>query len=68
MIQLTEVRNMEKVKVCPMCGQEYVGHPALSRKDNKTKICPECGTLEAIHFFIEVMRGGDKECKNSKNR
>ncbi len=34
--------------ICPRCGKEYKGHPALSRKDNKTYICPDCGTLEAL--------------------
>lgn len=33
---------------CPLCGRDYVGHPALSRKDNKTLICPECGQREAL--------------------
>lgn len=33
---------------CPECGREYVGHPALSRKDNATYICPECGQREAL--------------------
>ncbi len=34
--------------VCPKCGQEYTGRPALSRTDNKTPICPDCGTREAL--------------------
>ena len=39
---------IENVKICPSCGKEITGHPALSRRDNKTKICSKCGTLEAI--------------------
>ncbi len=35
-------------RICPLCGQVYNGHPALSRTDNKTMICPDCGTLEAL--------------------
>ena len=38
----------EYPNVCPRCGKEYTGHPALSRKDNKTYICPDCGTIEAM--------------------
>lgn len=34
--------------VCPICGEDYDGHPAISRKDNKTKICPNCGIGEAV--------------------
>ena len=30
-----------KTAICPKCGQEYTGRPALSRADNKTMICPE---------------------------
>ena len=33
--------------VCPKCGQEYSGHPSLSRVDNQTLVCPDCGTREA---------------------
>jgi uncharacterized Zn finger protein len=34
--------------ICPQCGQEYTGHPALSRVDGETLICPDCGTREAL--------------------
>lgn len=34
--------------VCPLCGRNYEGHPALSRTDNKTLICPECGQRQAL--------------------
>ena len=34
--------------VCPICGQAYSEHPALSRIDNKTEICPDCGVAQAI--------------------
>ena len=34
--------------VCPKCGQEYTGHPALSREDGETLICPDGGTREAL--------------------
>lgn len=36
------------VKICPKCGKNYKGHPALSREDGITAICPECGTREAL--------------------
>ena len=34
--------------ICPICGQVYTGHPALSRTDNETPICPDCGTRQAL--------------------
>ena len=40
----------EEIKtICPKCGKEYKGVPALSREDNETLICPECGTRESLH-------------------
>ena len=40
-------------KICANCGKAIIGHPALSRKDNKTEICSNCGTLEALEVFIK---------------
>ena len=37
-----------KTAICPKCGKEYTGRPALSRADNKTMICPDCGIHEAL--------------------
>lgn len=34
--------------ICPKCGKEYTGAPALSRLDNTTLVCPDCGTREAL--------------------
>jgi len=34
--------------ICPLCGQQYTGRPALSRIDNLTPICPDCGTRQAL--------------------
>lgn len=36
------------IKTCPLCGNTYKGHQAISRKDNITPICPTCGTREAL--------------------
>ena len=36
------------VRICPLCGKAYGGHPALSRTDNETLICPDCGTRQAL--------------------
>lgn len=36
------------IRVCPLCGKEYDGVPALSRVDNETLICPDCGTRQAL--------------------
>ena len=38
----------EYTAVCPICGNTYTGHPALSRTDNETPICPDCGTRQAL--------------------
>lgn len=37
-----------KEKLCPRCGNMYMDHPAISRRDNKTEICPTCGLAEAL--------------------
>ena len=37
-----------EIRICPKCGKDYNGHPALSRLDNETPICPDCGTREAL--------------------
>lgn len=42
-----ETLNTE-AKVCPKCGKEYRGHPAISLTDGQTAICPLCGTREAL--------------------
>ena len=45
-----------KRPVCPICGEDYSEHPAISRKDNKSKICPKCGTGEALMDFIDNLQ------------
>jgi transposase-like protein len=40
--------TITRTAVCPRCGKEYTGRPALSRADNQTPICPDCGTREAL--------------------
>ena len=40
--------NITRTAICPRCGKEYTGRPALSRADNQTPICPDCGTREAL--------------------
>lgn len=37
-----------KTRICPLCGKEFTGIPALSRTDNMTLICPDCGTRQAL--------------------
>ena len=34
--------NIERIAICPKCGNAYHGYPALSRIDNTTLICPDC--------------------------
>jgi len=45
---------MEDIKVCPRCGNEYTGFPALSRVDNKTSICSPCGEEEGLDDFYGI--------------
>ena len=33
--------EMQKIRLCPLCGSSYTGQPALSRTDGETLICPE---------------------------
>ncbi len=40
--------NERRTAVCPICGQHYIGYPALSRTDNETLICPDCGVRQAL--------------------
>ncbi len=35
-------------RICPLCNQEYIERPALSRVDGVTPICPDCGTRQAL--------------------
>ena len=37
-----------KVRICPICRQEYTDRPAISRIDGETPICPDCGTRQAL--------------------
>ena len=47
-------------RICPLCGQVYNGHPALSRTDGKTMICPDCGTREALRSIGVSDEEGEK--------
>lgn len=47
------VKWIIQIRKCPLCGKKYIGHPALSRKDNKTEICSDCGIREAIDAAIK---------------
>lgn len=40
--------NEATVRACPLCGAQYGGFHALSRKYPNTHICPDCGTREAL--------------------
>ena len=40
--------NCTELRTCPLCGAQYGGYPALSRKYANTQICPDCGTREAL--------------------
>lgn len=49
---LYDVMEELGIRICPICGNEYTEHPAISRKDNETEICPKCGMIEAIDDFL----------------
>lgn len=51
---------MKKNRICPKCGKQYSGYPALSRTDNKTKICADCGTREAVDAYYKFMKKVDE--------
>ena len=53
--------------ICPVCGREYDGYPALSRKDNKTEICPDCGLREALEDYVRYIKGMAKEIQTLDN-
>lgn len=40
--------EMTNTRICPICGNSYTGHPALSRTDSEMLICPDCGTRQAL--------------------
>lgn len=43
-----KIDNCTELRTCPLCGAQYGGYPALSRKYPNTQICPDCGTREAL--------------------
>lgn len=49
---LDDVMKELGIEICPVCGNEYTGYPAISRRDNITKICPKCGQKEALEDFL----------------
>lgn len=43
-----KTNSNSELRLCPLCGAQYGGVPALSRKYPNTQICPDCGTREAL--------------------
>ena len=41
----------QEMFTCTNCGKSFIGHPAISRKDNKSPVCSECGILEALEVY-----------------
>lgn len=50
-------------RICPKCGNIYLGAHALSRVDGKTQICPDCGTREALESIGIAEEEQDKILK-----
>lgn len=48
-----DLTNICISQFCPACKEEFTGHPAISRLDNKTEICSKCGTMEALKDFFK---------------
>ena len=40
--------NITRTAVCPKCGAEYIGVPALSRIPELGCICSDCASREAL--------------------
>ena len=57
----TEVR---RIAICPKCGKEYHGSPALSREDNETYICKDYGKREDLES-IGVDKDEQEEILNT---
>ena len=53
MCQIINNKSFKIYPVCPRCHNEYDGHPAISRYDNKTEICDKCGLMEALWNYFE---------------
>lgn len=60
---LYDVMEELGIRICPICGNEYTEHPAISRKDNETEICPRCGTNEAVEDFLNANLEGKENNK-----
>ena len=56
---------MTTIRVCPICGKEYMEYPAISRRDNKIEICSACGTAEALADWIEHMEKEIEEAEDA---
>lgn len=50
-----KANNNSNLRTCPLCGAQYGGVPALSRKYPSTSICPDCGTREALESIVCMM-------------
>lgn len=50
-----EEASLKEEKVCPRCGNNIIGYPAISRYDNETEICSDCGTDEAFENMAGYM-------------
>ena len=46
------MKKREKKNLCPRCGKEISGFPAISRQDNQTEICEACGRQEAMLAWV----------------
>lgn len=43
-----QARERSAAHICPVCGRQFFGEPAISRRDENMKICSVCATTEAL--------------------
>lgn len=59
--------NPNKIRLCPICKENYTGYPAISRKDNKTEICPTCGVRESFEAFLKYKESKDGQMEDNRS-
>lgn len=37
-----------EIRICPICGNKYTDHPAISRTRGREEICSSCGIMQAL--------------------
>ena len=64
----THLRIAKRDNICPLCSEEIIGYPSLSRRDNKTNICNKCGIIQAFEDFMKYQKENVNNEKTNNNR